>query len=134
MDNLFLIVVEPRAGSDFLSRFTSHSFSRSYRLRKSDEFEVVMGRGSLRQTSHFKIRALRNAYGLSRLGLVVGKRVGNACVRNLVKRRLREYFRLNRLKLLQGVDFVIIAKVGSGSITSGDVNKELDSIFSRSLA
>mgnify|MGYP002347903730 CR=1 FL=1 len=72
---------------------------------------------------------LPNKLGWARLGLVVGKRVGNACVRNRVKRRLREFFRLNMHVFPPGSDLVIIAKAGAGAVESADLNQELGSIF-----
>ena len=89
-----------------------------------------MRRGASRQTQNFKIRLLSNRVGWARLGLVVGKRVGNACVRNRVKRRLREFFRLNRQIFPPGSDVVIIAKVGAGAIESEEMYQELGSVFS----
>ncbi len=68
--------------------------------------------------------------GWSRLGLVVSKKVGNSCVRNLVKRRIREYFRLNRRGLPVGMDIVVVAKPGAGAIKSQDLNQEFGSVFS----
>ena len=121
---------EPRAGSVCLSEIRSYRLSKWDRIRKSHEFEVVMRRGASRQTQNFKIRLLSNRVGWARLGLVVGKRVGNACVRNRVKRRLREFFRLNRQIFPPGSDVVIIAKVGAGAIESEEMYQELGSVFS----
>lgn len=121
---------EPRAGSGCLSEIPSYKFNKRDRILKSHEFVVVMRRGSLRQTQNFKIRILPNKIGWARLGLVVGKRVGNACVRNSVKRRLREFFRLNRHVFPPGSDVVIIAKAGAGAKESEEMNQELGSVFS----
>ncbi len=43
---------------------------------------------------------------LQRMGLVVSKKLGGAVVRNRIKRLLRESFRLNREKLISGVDYI----------------------------
>lgn len=45
--------------------------------------------------------------GPARVGLVVGRRVGNAVERNRAKRRLRHA--LTQIQLEQGMDYVIIA-------------------------
>lgn len=48
--------------------------------------------------------------GPTRLGLTVSRRVGNAVVRNRVKRRLREWFREARWELSGTWDIVVIAR------------------------
>lgn len=129
VDSSFSSAAEPRAGNSCLSERPTYRITRLDRVRKSSEFGVVMRRGTMRQTPHFKIRALQNTFGRVRLGLVVSKRVGNAWVRNLVKRRLREYFRLNRQLLPPSMDLVLIAKTGAGSIDSETLIQELNSVF-----
>lgn len=50
----------------------------------------------------------RNDLGYSRLGLSVSRKHGPAVTRNLIKRRLREAFRLSYPKLPIGYDLVIV--------------------------
>jgi len=45
-----------------------------------------------------------------RLGMAIGKKVGNAVVRNRVKRVLRECFRLGAPKAVSALDIVVVAK------------------------
>lgn len=48
----------------------------------------------------------------NRLGLTVSTKVGCAVVRNRVRRRLREIYRLNEDMLTSGVDIVVVARYG----------------------
>lgn len=45
-----------------------------------------------------------------RIGLTVGRKVGNAVTRNRVKRVLREFFRLHQASIDSPVDIVIVPK------------------------
>jgi len=84
------------------------SFPKSVRLLKRSEFDgVFASRRSIRDKS-IRICGRRNGTGTTRLGLAVGKRVGNAVARNRWKRLLREAFRLSRAELPAGLDLVVI--------------------------
>lgn len=53
----------------------------------------------------------------TRVGISVGKRVGNAVVRNKVKRRVRDVVRLRHAELVPGHDLVFIARAPSADAT-----------------
>ena len=52
----------------------------------------------------------RNRNGENRVGYTVSKKLGHAVVRNRVRRRLREVYRLNESVLAPGYDIVIVAR------------------------
>ena len=51
-----------------------------------------------------------NRTGMNRVGITAGKKLGKAVVRNRVRRRLREVYRLNEDKFLPGWDIVVVAR------------------------
>lgn len=51
-----------------------------------------------------------NRLGINRVGITTGKKLGHAVVRNRVRRRLREVYRLNEEKFTSGWDIVVVAR------------------------
>ena len=60
--------------------------------------------------SFLVLYARRNRTGGNRVGITVGKKLGHAVVRNRVRRRLREVYRLNEEKFQPGWDIVVVAR------------------------
>ena len=54
--------------------------------------------------------ARRNRTSTNRVGVTVGKKLGHAVVRNRVRRRLREVYRLNEERFAPGWDIVVVAR------------------------
>ena len=59
---------------------------------------------------HLVLYARKNRTGTNRVGITVSKKLGKANVRNRVRRRLREVYRLNEDKFQSGWDIVIVAR------------------------
>ncbi len=81
---------------------------RDLRLTSSQRFSELYQEGRGWANSHLVLKALPNGLGYTRFGLVAGKRVGKAVVRNTVKRRLREILRSTPAQ--PGWDMVFIAR------------------------
>ena len=54
--------------------------------------------------------ARKNREGVNRVGITTGKKLGGAVVRNRVRRRLREVYRLSEEKFRPGWDIVVVAR------------------------
>ena len=68
-----------------------------------------------------------NRLGINRIGITAGKKLGKAVVRNRVRRRLREVYRLNEDRFQSGWDIVVVAR--SRCITAS-IEKLTDSYLS----
>ena len=60
--------------------------------------------------AYLVLYARRNRTNTNRVGVTVGKKLGHAVVRNRVRRRLREVYRLNEDRFLSGWDIVVVAR------------------------
>ena len=60
--------------------------------------------------SYLVFYARKNRTAANRVGVTVGKKLGCAVVRNRVRRRLREVYRLNEYRFLPGWDIVVVAR------------------------
>lgn len=85
--------------------------SKEMRLRRRPEFVLVQSEGQKLHGKHvLGIARKRSESSLDgRLGLTVTKKVGNAVVRNRIKRMLREWMRLHGW-VPTGWDLVLVAK------------------------
>jgi len=54
--------------------------------------------------------ARKNRTDANRVGITVGKKLGKAHIRNRVRRRLREVYRLNEAQFQPGWDIVVVAR------------------------
>ena len=75
----------------------NHIFQRLYRTNGFADGNMVL-------------YARRNRVGVNRVGVTVGKKLGKAHIRNRVRRRLREVYRLNEERFQPGWDIVVVAR------------------------
>jgi ribonuclease P protein component len=93
--------------------------TRSLRLRDPREFQRVRKRGRSWTTPYLVLVLQPNHLEHNRYGFAVGRRVGKAARRNLVKRWMREAVRKQHPGLRQGFDVVLIAR---GRMAESDVD------------
>ena len=104
------------------------SFRAEDKLRRSGEFLRLQRTGVRYQTAHFVFYAARLPDSdHTRLGVTVSRRIGKAVVRNRIKRRLRECFRLRLRPMLPlGTALAVIARIGAGHLRTPAIQAELE--------
>ena len=80
---------------------------RASRLLRRAEFEAVYRSGGRRSSAQFVVHYRANGGSRSRFGSSVKKQLGNAVVRNRIRRRIREILRRNSSEIPSGWDMVI---------------------------
>lgn len=109
--------------------------SRGDRLRARSCFLAVQQRGRRIPGRNLVVYALSRAEHerkeQARIGITVSKKVGNAVVRNRVKRWLRESYRRMASSAPRGTDLVIIARPATAHGTYQRTAEELSELVAR---
>ncbi|MCC7087282.1 MAG: ribonuclease P protein component [Pirellulales bacterium] len=85
-------------------------FTKAMRLRSRTDFRRVYERKCWAGDSLLRIAGQLSELPHPRIGLSVGRVMGNAVKRNRWKRLLREAFRLSRPKLPAGLDLIVVPR------------------------
>lgn len=103
------------------------------RLLKRPEFRRVYQSGRKVANGYFtiqyRIRLLSKASTTPKLGISVSRRVGNAVVRNRVKRLVREFFRCHRDLLPGPIDLNVIARADAAMQSRHRLRVSLETLF-----
>jgi len=84
---------------------------KEYRIKKSDEIELVMKRGFSKANRTFIVYKYKNPeVEKYRVALSAPKKLGKAVVRNKVKRQMQAIIQQNDSYLKGGFDYFIIAR------------------------
>lgn len=83
---------------------------RKTTLKENYEFRRVYNKGKTGVSPFLVVYARPNRSERNRLGVTVSTKLGKAIIRNRVRRRLREIYRLTQPEMKQGYDVVIVAR------------------------
>ena len=85
-------------------------FRRINRLKKNKAFQAVYKGGHSVVERSGVLYWSEHPGQLKKIGFAVGKKLGNAVIRNRIKRMMREVFRLHQQKLPDNVDIIFVAR------------------------
>lgn len=80
------------------------------RLKKNQEFQQVYRFGRSWVGKYLVLYLKKNEKEYPRFGFTVSKKIGQAVVRNRIKRRMREICRLNYGRFFGGYDLIFVAR------------------------
>lgn len=108
-----------------------HSFGlrKAQKILKRPEFIRLAQSGKKLQDNCFIVIYEEGDAGPPRVGITVSKRVGNAVVRNRVKRLVREWFRLHRANWKGCWNLNVIAKKKAAELALQGVVISLEKIM-----
>lgn len=86
-------------------------YPKTSRILKSKEYrEVIFNNEKFLRFGNYRCFVKTNNLEHSRFGVSVSKNVGNAVVRNRIKRYAREFFRLHQYQIPLGIDVLFVIK------------------------
>lgn len=94
-------------------------------IKNNFYFRRLYSKGKSKASPYLAVYAMKRKYGNRQLGITVSTKVGCAVIRNRVRRRIREAYRLNEARFIEQVDIIIVARVRAGNATYAQLEKSL---------
>ena len=98
---------------------------KSFRVKKEKDFNAIFKEGESVANRRFVIYRLANSQEHFRVGLSVSKKLGNAVMRNQIKRRIRHILINHGNELVDNIDFIVIARKGVENLDYAELEKNL---------
>ncbi|WP_082231962.1 ribonuclease P protein component [Halobacillus massiliensis] len=106
---------------------------KTYRIKKNEEFQQVFQHGESfanRQLVLYYLKKKDQPH--FRIGLSVSKKIGNAVMRNQIKRYLRQAFHELETQIKPDYDFVIIARKPTHKMGFHEIKSSLTHVLYKS--
>ncbi|ALS77170.1 MULTISPECIES: ribonuclease P protein component [Planococcus] len=103
--------------------------NKDQRIKKNKEFQQIFKKGKSFANRQFIVYVLKSEQPEFRIGLSVSKKVGNAVVRNRVKRYIRQTFLELKDELLPNADYIIIARPQAATLDFHESKKSLEHVL-----
>lgn len=93
-------------------------------LKENRVFRWLYARGKSAVSPHMVLYCRKNGRDYNRFGITASTKLGKAVVRNRVRRRLREIYRLHEQVLKPGYDIVVVARVRAVHSRYAELDKQ----------
>lgn len=103
---------------------------KRFRIRKNMEFKDIYKHGKNYWNRNLILYVKKNDLNETRVGYTITKKIGNAVVRNKLRRRMKEIYRLNFHNIKEGYDLVFIAKRSLKDISYKELEGSMKHIMS----
>lgn len=104
--------------------------NKRQRIKKNEDFQKVFKKGKSFANRQFVVYCLRKEEQTEfRIGLSVGKKVGNAVTRVQIKRYIRQVFLELQDEVRQEMDYVIIARTQAATLDFHETKKSLEHVL-----
>ena len=105
---------------------------KRYEMVKShDEFNSIIQNGNKISNKYFIIFSIEKKEELPKFGIAVGKKLGNAVVRNKIKRQMRMIIDNNRLLFKKNHNYIIMIKKEYLKVKFNELEKQFIDILKK---
>lgn len=101
------------------------------RLLRATDFDRTLRSGRRAASDYLALFVSDNEVGRPRVGLAVSRKLGNAVVRNRIKRRLRELVRPLVTRAKGGRDVVIVARARAADAEFARLRQEIEMLWAK---
>lgn len=106
-----------------------NGLQKTDKLLKRGQFVYLSRKADSVADRFFVVAFCENHLDRPRLGITVTRKIGNAVVRNRIKRIVRQYFRTNRHRLGDNFDINVIARKSVAGASSKEMFASLEKLF-----
>ncbi|MDF2510214.1 MAG: hypothetical protein K0S04_80 [Herbinix sp.] len=82
-------------------------------LKKNEDFKEIYRTGKSYANKYLIMYVKMNNTNSNRIGISVSKKVGNSVIRHRITRLIRESYRLSEDNFVNGLDIIVVARVGA---------------------
>ena len=105
------------------------SLNDKNRVKKRKDFTKVYRQGKSLSAANVVVCWRKTKCDCYRVGFTVSKKVGNAVIRNKVRRRLKEIVRLHPERFFNGIDYIIVARSAAAFCDYRELDMELERLL-----
>lgn len=103
--------------------------NKKQRIKKNAEFQTIFKKGKSFANRQFVVYCLYKEEDYYRVGLSVSKKVGNAVVRNRIKRYIRQTFLEIHDQVSPSMDYIIIARNPAAKLDFHETKKSIEHVL-----
>ncbi len=106
--------------------------ARELRLRRTRDISRVHSRGRFAGATDLRVKYLKNGYSVSRLVVIVGKKISKkAVVRNRIRRRIQAELAAGWATVPPGYDIVIMVRADISELPPAELKSRLHQLVKR---
>jgi ribonuclease P protein component len=106
---------------------------KRYRIKKNSEIDAIFKQKKVKGDSFFSVYQIDDSNELEfKFAISIGKKYGNAVLRNLAKRRVRMIILSLKKEISKNKRFVIVIKPSAKDLDFAQMKEKLVSLFKKS--